>query len=467
MIMPTLSARFAHWAHHTQPLSSAVTERAQMLLADFVACAARGAEEPPSRAAAMALCAGRSSGDALGSECGLVLDAETTAFLNGMSGHSIELDDTHEEGSLHAGTVVWPAVLALADEGGAACDKVLHAATAGYDVMCHLGVLAGGQTLYERGFHPTGICGVVGATVGAGIMLDLDERQLTSAMGIAASFASGTLAFLDDGGWTKPLHAGAAATHGIRAARMAQHGFQGPESGLDGRFGMLWAFAGSAGAADDVALPPVGSGILESSVKLHPCCRYIHGVLDLLLALSAEESLDVERIKRITCTVLSGGFALVAAPADEKVNVSNQVEAQFSLPYAAALLLTRGEATLDGFRRASELAPSLRPLMERVECVTSPELDRAYPARWGAAVSIEFTDGRTLERATPHMRGSPAAPLGWTELEQKIAGLLDPGEAADLIRAARRFSGTDAASLSLPARIFRRSATRALETTPA
>jgi 2-methylcitrate dehydratase PrpD len=284
-----------------------------------------------------------------------------------------------------------------------------------------------------------------------------------SALGIAASLAGGTLAFLDDGGWTKRLHAGLAAAHGIRAAELARQGFRGPERSLDGRFGMLWAFAGKDGeAAARTPLPPAGSGIAETSVKLYPCCRYMHGTLDLLLALRAEGEVDLDAIERIECGVLSAGFALVAAPASEKVAVHNEVEAQFSLPYAAALALTHNEASLESFQRAAEFAPSLRPLMARVECVTSPALDNEFPGRWGAAVRVEFADGSRIERSTPHTRGSPAAPVGWSEIELKMSGLIGADEATALAGECRRFAGADAARDRVPVQFARRAAVGAM-----
>jgi 2-methylcitrate dehydratase PrpD len=456
-----LSVRFAQRALQQDAVPALVVERAQLLLADFVACTVRGATLPSSRSAAKALLALAPihAGKALRAEDALGMEA--MAFLGGINAHGLELDDTYEPASLHAGTVVWPTVLALAAQGNQSCDVVLRAAVAGYDAMCTLGVMAGAKELYERGFHPTGVCGVVGSAVAAGIMLGLDESQLVSAIGIAASYAGGTLAFLDDGGWTKRLHAGAAAAHGMRAAALARHGFRGPERSLDGRFGMLWTFAGVGAERAAVPFAPTGTGIRESGVKLYPCCRYIHGTLDLLLALRAEEGFDVSEVEHVECGVLSAGFALVAAPAADKIAVRNEVGAQFSLPYAAALALTYGEATLDGFQRAAEFASALHPLMERVECVVSPALDRAFPEEWGAAVRVELTNGRRLERSTRHMQGSPAAPVGWDELERKMTGLVGAVQAAGLVNECQAFAGAGAARDRIPVQFARRAALRA------
>ena len=91
----------------------------------------------------------------------------------------------------------------------------------------------------------------------------------------------------------------------------------------------------------------VGAGGLgavhETSVKFHPCCRYMHGVMDLLAAYRTEGG-RVEGIQRIDCGVLSAGTGLVGEPLARKRTVSNMVDAQFSMPFGAALSATCGEA---------------------------------------------------------------------------------------------------------------------------
>ena len=39
---------------------------------------------------------------------------------------------------------------------------------------------------------------------------------------------------------------------------------------------------------------------------------------------------------------------------------------------------------------------------------TSAELDAAYPARWGAEVTLSFTDGEAVELRTPRSAAAPA-----------------------------------------------------------
>jgi 2-methylcitrate dehydratase PrpD len=143
-------------------------------------------------------------------------------------------------------------------------------------------------------------------------------------------------------------------------------------------------------------------------------------------------------VTRIDCGVLSGGMGLVAEPAGRKRTVTNMVDAQFSMPFGAALTLSRGSSSLADFQNADILATELQPLMDLTWMHTSAELDAAYPARWGAEVKLSFADGQTVELSTPAFRGSPGWPAGRAEIGAKAAGLL--GQAA----AARIFAAVDA-----------------------
>ena len=123
-------------------------------------------------------------------------------------------------------------------------------------------------------------------------------------------------------------------------ARLASGGFRGPGTAFEGRSGFLSSY-GDADSLTRTDLPfEPGEGVRTTSVKLYPCCRYIHGCVDLLIELTGAEELEPEAIEAIGCGVLSAGVGLVAEPAEQKRSVKSEVDAQFSMPFAAALALT-------------------------------------------------------------------------------------------------------------------------------
>jgi 2-methylcitrate dehydratase PrpD len=417
-------------------------DRARLLLADYLAVAGTGAGADSARVARDALLPG-SAGPAPVLGTGQTAAVRDAALVNGISAHSIELDDTHEPSSSHPGTVIWTALLAAAagpPGGPVATAAVLDSAVAGYQVMASLGELLGPAELYRLGLHPTAVCGVFGAAAAvARLAGGLDAASVRAAFGIALSMSAGSMAYLSDGAWTKRFHSGSAAAGGIVAAELAAGGFTGPADAFGDPYGLMHIYGGLRPQARVEAVLAHAAGlpaVHETSVKFHPCCRYMHGVMDLLAAYRSEGG-RAEGITRIDCGVLTGGMGLVGEPADRKRAVANMVDAQFSMPFGAALTLSRGSSSLADFQNAGRLAPQLQPLMDKTWMHTSAELDAAYPAQWGAEVTLAFADGETVELRTPAFRGSPGWPAARGEVEAKAAGLL--GEAA----AGRLFAAVD------------------------
>lgn len=427
-----LTATLAELAATAQP-GPAQLERARLLLADYLAVASAGAGADSARAARAALL-GSSPGPApvFGEAVGAAV--RDAAPMNGISTHSLELDDTHEPSSSHPGTVIWTALLAAGAAWPATTATVLASAVAGYQVMASLGELLGPAELYAQGVHPTAICGVFGAAAAAGRLAGLDSAALRQAFGIALSLSAGSMAYLSEGAWTKRMHSGTAAAGGVLAVELATAGFTGPLDAFGDRYGLMHIYGGlrppehvTKVLAHAQELP----AMQETSIKFHPCCRYMHGVMDLLAAYRSDGG-RTDGLARIDCGVLSAGMGLVGEPLQRKRAVANMVDAQFSMPFGAALALTRGSSSLRDFQQAGRLAAELRPLMDLTVMHTSPALDAAYPAQWGAEVTLTFTDGERVELHTPAFRGSPGWPAGPGDVTAKAAGLVGESAAARL-----------------------------------
>lgn len=56
------------------------------------------------------------------------------AMVNGAAGHVLELDDIHKGSIIHAGTVVIPAALAIAEAKQSSGEELITAIAIGYDV---------------------------------------------------------------------------------------------------------------------------------------------------------------------------------------------------------------------------------------------------------------------------------------------------------------------------------------------
>ena len=117
------------------------------------------------------------------------LPTADAALANGTTFHALDFDDTHTGAISHVSVAVVPAALAAAQEQNSTGAELLAAIIAGNEIVIRLGVLAGAG-FHERGFHPTAVCGIFGATAAAAKLRGLDAEKTTNALGIAGSMSS-------------------------------------------------------------------------------------------------------------------------------------------------------------------------------------------------------------------------------------------------------------------------------------
>ncbi|MFT4165073.1 MAG: MmgE/PrpD family protein [Microlunatus sp.] len=400
----------------------------RLLLLDYYTVAAGGADLGSTLAArgAVRILAEPSPGALSTVVGGGFAAADEAAFVNGVAAHGLDLDDTYEPASLHPGAVVFPAAIAVAEAEGRSTQDLLMAAAAGYDVTCALGLLLGARESYARGFHPTGVVGTVGAAAAAARLLELDENRLAHALGLAATMAAGSLEFLADGSWTKRLNAGQAAANGVRAARLAAAGFTAPATAFEGRDGFLRLYGAGPVEDRDLELPDrFGQGAVATSVKFYPCCRYMHGNIDLLRQVHDEfPGLRPEDVESVEVGVIKAGATLVADPPEHKLIISSTVDAQFSMPFAAAVAIATGTATVPQFAEAPTVARELAGWLSKVRCVSSDALEAAFPQSWQAELRVILTDGRVIEKSEAAFRGAPGDPATLDMVRDKAADLI-------------------------------------------
>lgn len=435
MIDTTYAAALSAFVTDDHVLSADLDARARALFLDFWAVTEAGAATHSVQTAAQSIAFSDSprtptTARVIGHDAwASPVDA---ALVNGISAHSLELDDTFEPASLHPAVVVFPAILALSEGRSIPWSRFAQAALVGYEVMCAVGLDAGAAETYARGFHPTGVSGVVGAAAAAARLAELSTAQTAHALGLAANMASGSLEFLSDGSWTKRLNAGYAASTAVRAVQLAAAGFTAPARAFEGRDGFFRQYATGT---PDGRLPDLrfGRHAVATSIKFYPCCRYMHGAMDLLIEIRRElPALTGPDIVSIDVAVLDAGSALVSNPPLKKLDVRTSVDAQFSMPFGAALAITTGDARVSDFNDAGVLAAELLPVMRTVRCYTSAELEQSFPSRWGAEVAVTLVDGTTIEKRSTAFIGSATRPASTADIQDKARGLVGARRAEDM-----------------------------------
>jgi 2-methylcitrate dehydratase PrpD len=431
-MMDTAAERFAAFSSSltVERIPEPVVESAKLHMLDALGCglAAHALDTAPAAREAMVETGSIGPASAIGVSYGL--PPADAALVNGVTCHALDYDDTHTGAVAHVSVAVIPAALAVAQSEGTDGADLLAAIVAGNEIVARLG-MAVGSGFHARGFHPTAVCGVFGATAAACRLQSLDESTVTNALGIAGSMASGLLEYLADGSSTKRLHPGWAAHSAVIASRLAAHGATGPASVFEGHFGLYRAFA----ERDDIDVEALTGELGERwetsriAFKPYPACHYVHASLDAAAQALAETPVRTEDIEEIVALTTEAGVPLVLEPLAHKHRPRTEYEAKFSLPYSIASLLVRGHVDVSTYTDEAITDPDVLAVAAKVryEVKDYDTFPRALPG----GVRIHTRDGRTLEAELPYQRGGPENPMSAEQVREKFqtnAALALPAE---------------------------------------
>ena len=336
------------------------------------------------------------------------------AFANAIASHSIELDDVDGLALYHFSPPVISAALAVAERAGASGAALLAAATAGCEMMARVSD-ATNPSLRDRAFHTTPAVGVFGAAVAAGCLLGLSEAQMVSALGLAGAQASGLMEMYGPS-MQKRFNPGPAARNGVTAAIMAQLGFTGAATILDGERGFCRAFTDRY----DPARLTEGLGTRFPMVfeyKAYSCARPIHNAIDCALAIRQE-------LAEPTAAIRSMVIRRHPDWAHYHQNRTPQTyhEAQVSLPYSVAVALIEGAALPAQYQDEKLHDPEIVRLCGLLAIATDAGLPRGVSCH----LTVETAGGARLQAQVDHPRGAIANPMTDEEMDNKVHMLADP-----------------------------------------
>jgi 2-methylcitrate dehydratase PrpD len=347
------------------------------------------------------------------------LDAAGAAFINGTAAHGEDFDDSFEGTPVHASAVVLPAVLAAAERYGLSGADLLRGYVVGAELMCRLALVAP-TAIHRAGFHPTAVIGALGAAAGVGATLRLTPEQLTDALGIAGSMASGIIEYLAEGTWTKRMHAGWAAQSGLRAALLGREGFRGPRTVLEGEHGFFHGF-GISSITPDFRFVTRNLGaewqMAKIAFKPYACGTMLHPFIDCAIRL-AQGGVAAGGVAEVICRVGEGTVHRLWEPLAEKRRPSTSYSAKFSGPFAIALGLVERAAGLEQFTDAKVRDADLLALADRVRYEIDPANE--YPRNYTGDVRVVLRDGGVRDAHQPYLRGGVREPLGHAEIMAKF-----------------------------------------------
>ena len=338
------------------------------------------------------------------------------ALANGTLAYACDIEARHENTISHNFAVIVPAALAVAERLEASGEQFLAAVIVGSEVGTRATLALDPRLLYARGFHPTSVGGVFGATAAAVYLLGLDPDRAENALGLAADQASGLLAWASDvTEHSRPLNCGIAARDGVTAALLAERGFGGPRGVFDPdtKYNVYRAFVD--GGSPELLLAGWGEhwSTQEVAYKRYACCGFIHPGLDGLFKIVGEQGLGAEQIERIVLRFPASGASVI----DDNPLRSHCAQ------YILSSAVVRGRVAIPDILGNDPPHPSAAALRQRVQVVHDKELDRTYPAKRASIVEITAQDGRVFSERVDHARGDPDNPMTTEEIRAKFADL--------------------------------------------
>ncbi|WP_303247562.1 MmgE/PrpD family protein [uncultured Methanobrevibacter sp.] len=327
-------------------------------------------------------------------------DMINAAFVNGVSAHSLDLDDGHRKAHIHLGAIVFSTALAIGEAYNVSGKDFLEASIVGYEIGILLGELVNPQHR-NKGFHSTGTVGTFVAGAVAAKLLKLNENQITNALGLCGTQAAGLLESDHSGSMGKSLHVGKAVYNGILSVFLAKNGFTGSETVLDGEEGFLKTMAYS-GLGEDYTLEEVFSKVGEVEVKeiyfkKYPVCRHLHSSIEAILKLRNIINKEYDHIESIFVKTYE------IAASHDNYNPKTLEDLKQSLPYALAIALVCGNVTLDNLKSLishgllndesdSETVNLIKKIANKVVISIDPQFEELYPDQRPSNVIIRLDE---------------------------------------------------------------------------
>ena len=382
------TAELAHWLaapEADQPSERALQAAAHAVL-DWTAVAVAGSREPLVRILVEDALANGDTGS-----CGLVCSKVKTspafaALINGAASHALDYDDVNMRMRGHPTVTIMPALLAAAHGRMVSGKALFNALIAGTEAACIVGEMIGSDH-YQRGFHTTATVGTIAAAAAVARLLNLSEKQIECALGLAATQASGLQAMF--GTMAKPLHAGKAAMNGLLAARWAGAGFTAGDAVLEGDkgFGATQSGAFQAlGVRRDRSLP---YGIEQNVYKYHAACYYTHSAIEAASALLAENEIEATEIVGVVVALSPNELTVCDIPGPQ-----TGLEMKFSIRHLVAMaLLGRDTGRTEAYSTQEAQDDAVSELRSWV--TTQPH---DFERRTASRVTISLANGDRFER---------------------------------------------------------------------
>lgn len=338
------------------------------------------------------------------------------AFINGSFAHAKDFDDSHQEAQTHAGSVVIPAAIAIAESENCPPDAVLKAIILGIEIMLRLAYSLS-LACMEGGHHTCPTIGPFGAAIACGLLMGLNETELTHALGICGSFSGALMEFTLSGGSVKRIYTGLGARYGLEAVILAKEGLTAPATIIEGKKG-LWSIFGKGSARPERLFEQLGGNYLISSLSFKPlsCCLLIHPAIEAFLKICDLYQLVPANIKQVRV-----GFSTLSASHVGSITIpEDELGAQFCTSFMLALSLIKEPPGMwTNIEEALSNAEIIN-LAKRITIYVDKEAEIEFPEKNGCIVNVHSQTGETYSLRIKDPKGSPGNRLTIEDIKKKF-----------------------------------------------
>ena len=331
------------------------------------------------------------------------------SLINGMSSHIFDFDDTHLSTIHHPSGPVAPVVMALGEKYDIPGDRLLHAFIMGCEAELRISS-AVSPSHYDLGWHITSTAGVFGAAAAAGILLELNEEQMSYALGVAGTQAFGLREMF--GTMTKPFHPGKAAQNGFLAALLAKKGFTSSTQVLEAKRGFANVLAPEHNLNKVNDAWGTHWEFLKNAFKPYACGIVLHPAIDASIELRQYASpLDVEEIQlEVNPYVLE---------LTGKQEPKTGLDGKFSIYHTAAIAFMDGDACQDQY--SDDKVQKAATFRKKIKPIPNPTLEEDQ-----VIAKLVLYNGQEFECKIEHATGSIFNPMTQPHLIKKFTKLVSP-----------------------------------------
>jgi len=430
-----------------EDLPEAVVHEAKRSFLDAIGCAIAGiATEKGKISVALARrLGGPSESSIIG--MGDKVSCCNAAFANGELINALDYDALP-----HVQPFVIPPALAAAESAKASGRDLILAIVLAEEISKRLSMALRGTMIQKlmKDLETPAVWGnghhcIFGAAAGAGKILRLNRQKMTHALGIAGYLAPVPYCGKWDRIAPKPIikyaPIGWICSSAVNAVLIADMGYTGDPTVFDGDYG-FWRFYSSESWNPDLVMDQLGKKWLFTDIlyKFYPCCSFFCTQLDCFRSIIDKNNLVPEEIESVN--VLSAPFFASPNP----MEVTNQVDAQFSPPYVIAVAAHRVKVGRDWQDFDTIRDKSILGFMKKVNFQVHPgvaDAKRKDPRSWLAKVEVMakgkvFTEERmypkgtngtdfkaTDEELVEKFRGNASGLLTQDKIDRVIRSLLD------------------------------------------